>query len=1265
MATIKSSEALVLVSKQNGIVVIPTPTPLTRLNYFDGKFLRASDLKAEQDYLRQLVRQSNQAGGAGVAHGFDLTLGGGDRLLIGAGLAIDTDGRVLLLPQETAVSVQELIDKSQDLERLFGKSNVVHADGFELCETKSSSETPVNTAQPSNLYLIVISSAEALCGEEDVFGKLCEEACATSTDRPFVVEGLVVRALPLVLQTSLPSSKAVALTQTHLRSRVAAAYFEDERRRVASLISRFGLEQETWCHGADTAAASGVALGVLARAGSTTTFLDPWIARRERIDTPARRYWQWRMRMRPWDVFLAQILQFQCQLHDLFRKLPTPGGDFDPCGGARVAIDDAAATIVEIKQFYESTTRRFTALNVNLDEAMTFKGGLSRLSDLNNKLVAVGQSLAAVPGDRLLIRGGVVELPSAGYLPVVPGAGATINQQVRQMMGEGVDLRFCVVTPDYIAHALEEAQHMERISLLQGLEDSNSKPEVDILVPEGEILEQKQLSPGLGFEAHVTLATALLASRRRETMTSTFSTSVQVPVSFHGAARAEVLPSGGGAFYLSAAFEPTALNPAATVVESGASTGEGAVEREAAMGRDVVFLPELSRISFSAASGVKSRPSLGLWISLRSEANVFKLERGDTTNVNARAVAGADISSLSTSGSRSLLFDVELNGLFEVTEESTLTGSDRAMKGRFRNAQLSFQGRAFGTDEARRTITVDLQVTVTVTKGAQIEIVLEHETGLLTLASNWDRRPLEVGALVSFKDKEPRGTVGDDGVTLAESQVKENPDVLSDKNASHRRARAALEIIAAALNDAAFADSRGRLLFPPPPKPTDEILVRGTADWVLFHRRRNRTCAAAPAPPPTPRPSRRYALFHATLEDVGLLDVISKALRTPGAASDAVLQRFKFEQVDVVEFASGVATLSSSPTQIQQDWQLKSPGELLSYGAIASTESAAAEGEALAGSRLRRTQQVVSAISKPAQRMLLEVLPSVPAPLSVQGTDGAIVLITNQGVQTVCHTVFRAENTAALDLASGLIQSATSAEQMKAAIETAKLSHLGEVLIQEGTSDISDEQSLAGVVEAWKARGGGVASRAVIVCPQPTPQEEQLRKEQSAKIREKIGTVAGISEPGIRLTSAPLPTACPVFSIIAVQEPTVTRNALVVFAFTATAGRLPAQGSTQTKVKFINNVPQGEELKNAMRGLPPGTSIGRVRGVTLAGVAAPLEADAQQRLNAAVTALKEAGGIANPQANALVLSDADRNLLTSHGISIAGFDEVIYLEMPG
>ena len=55
------------------------------------------------------------------------------------------------------------------------------------------------------------------------------------------------------------------------------------------------------------------------------------------------------------------------------QKIPTPGGDSDPCTGARGAISEAAATIAELRQFYESVTERFTTMQVNLDEAVTFK----------------------------------------------------------------------------------------------------------------------------------------------------------------------------------------------------------------------------------------------------------------------------------------------------------------------------------------------------------------------------------------------------------------------------------------------------------------------------------------------------------------------------------------------------------------------------------------------------------------------------------------------------------------------------------------------------------------------------------------------------------------------------------------------------------------------------------------------------------------------------------------------------------------------------
>ena len=69
------------------------------------------------------------------------------------------------------------------------------------------------------------------------------------------------------------------------------------------------------------------------------------------------------------------------------------------------------------------------------------------------------------------------------------------------MMGEGVGsalLRGAALIN--IPHALEEAQHMERICLLQGLDDPNNKPRVDVLVPDGRIEAYEPEVEGTGYE---------------------------------------------------------------------------------------------------------------------------------------------------------------------------------------------------------------------------------------------------------------------------------------------------------------------------------------------------------------------------------------------------------------------------------------------------------------------------------------------------------------------------------------------------------------------------------------------------------------------------------------------------------------------------------------------------------------------------------------------------------------------------------------------
>lgn len=104
-----------------------------------------------------------------------------------------------------------------------------------------------------------------------------------------------------------------------------------------------------------------------------------------------------------------------------------------------------------------------------------------------------------------MINCGIVEVPSAGYLPVSISSTISVNEQVQRLFGEGVDLRFCVVRPDFVAHALEEAQHMQRICLLSGLDDPAKKPQVDVLVPDGEIEQVTAEITGSGYQADITI----------------------------------------------------------------------------------------------------------------------------------------------------------------------------------------------------------------------------------------------------------------------------------------------------------------------------------------------------------------------------------------------------------------------------------------------------------------------------------------------------------------------------------------------------------------------------------------------------------------------------------------------------------------------------------------------------------------------------------------------------------------------------------------
>jgi hypothetical protein len=165
--------------------------------------------------------------------------------------------------------------------------------------------------------------------------------------------------------------------------------------------------------------------------------------------------------MRPWDVFIAQILQFQDMLADYY---PTDDGG----GSEHTAKQQMRAALEDIQEL--------------LRKGKT-KRPLERIESM------LSQPRGVVRAARLprLTELGIDELPPAGFLPIQPGAGP-VDRQLTEIFPEHIDLRFCSCRPDYVAHAIEEAQHLDRIPLDQG------PAQVDMLVPDGQLDAAGQLT---------------------------------------------------------------------------------------------------------------------------------------------------------------------------------------------------------------------------------------------------------------------------------------------------------------------------------------------------------------------------------------------------------------------------------------------------------------------------------------------------------------------------------------------------------------------------------------------------------------------------------------------------------------------------------------------------------------------------------------------------------------------------------------------------
>ena len=417
--------------------------PIVSFHPSDGVFLRAEHLAQLSAHTRALGAAIGRATGTGVVYGF--------------GVSLDTDRDTLEVRPGLAVnSAGEPLQSSEPVSLPLAGDHlpVVTADGFYLLE--------------------VIPDAHRF-GSEASYGALCADPCSgkDSSVAPWTMEGIALR----LRADELPGLSGV--DPSRQRNWLASQFFERERaaadpwlvpglsaNRVPELDSR------DWTGPRGGALGRAVPLAALLRIGGDWV-LDVWIARRDLGEPPGTGTWRDRLAMRPWSVFVAQVLQF----HDQFAGAALP-----PMTVAKAAVVDERARLTET--FLKSAA----------------EGSLGRRKDVQAFTEAYQRAEPAylpLAAGRDLAQLGFDELPPAGYLPY-----AALGQQYEAALTKllpGVQLRFCRARADHIVTAVAAAQHLDRIPL----SGQYGRPQVDILVPSEPADLEPLLTPAYGWIAFV------------------------------------------------------------------------------------------------------------------------------------------------------------------------------------------------------------------------------------------------------------------------------------------------------------------------------------------------------------------------------------------------------------------------------------------------------------------------------------------------------------------------------------------------------------------------------------------------------------------------------------------------------------------------------------------------------------------------------------------------------------------------------------------
>ncbi|GAC13041.1 hypothetical protein [Aliiglaciecola lipolytica] len=1108
--------------------VIDSASSLTRLNYFDGKFLRAPDLQLEQSALLNQIRLSNQSAGGGIVNGFDCVLASGQKIAISAGLGYDWQGRALVLSQDIEIGINTLLTQAATTSISSELKSEVRSSDFKTCEIRAADSGSNNVLSKQELYLIVVNHLEAFCGEEDVYGKLCSEACISSTQRTHIVEGINIRAVPFALTEPLKDSTQVTMAQKHLRSRTVSAYFEQEKNTISSLISQQGLNAATWCLGAEALSGEGIAIGMLSKVGETVVFLDAWGVRRERIVPPPQQYWAARMGMRNWQIYLAQILQFQCHLRDCLGKFDPldPPLTSDPCADEKALIKTAAVDMQQLLSYYTDVSAKLTQIE-RLPQAS--KESQVNIATLDvealrasiDRLQAVGSSRVS---QQLLIDCGIVELPSAGYLPVVADSSISINQQVRQLMGRGVDLRFCAVRADYVHHALEEAQHMQRICLLSGLDNQANIQEVDILVPEGQLSQSEKPVKQPGFQAHLDSTDAMLGMMLH-LVADAFKDSLD-----KNSIRDEMVMRSAS---MGRNVNVSAVNVSAGKLDFGKDM-TGAARAENQNGNLGFYLATENSASTSV-EGQTIKTDINLWGQMQSNQDVFALSAGGRAQVSARFLMEASL--LYSGNDRDIALDtiVELNISGQlIIEKVTPREGTTKLFGRFVGDSIlqytTTQNGVPKTQVSSASLNDDIVLSRQLTEqGSAIEISIPSPSLFgnsdlvdMTYTQAWNAAGEceVVGQLTTLVEGKPQQR------NFLSGKFIPDDNALSPGNPFYNKSLVALKQIAGALNNQGFVETASHLLFPPPVSVPSELIVKGQYPWVLFHRRRSKVCEGATIPDVN-LASRKYQIYLLELTADVDLDKIFASLERGFESTVA-----NAKSIVEVEFSASSAAINSAHNSLQQAWRsaVGSNAQVV-IAAIASGGDVVNEGDALATSRVNSTNAVLDDVSDFKTELPIVVKQTLPTGMSAQGRDGVIVYFAQQQqdqVETDCHAVYQVL-TSDPDAIPRRISDAVAKYQpgsTNVTLDDVFNSDIARKLdvkpmFKSKTGDFTSEQQVSNVKKVWEEAGNYLITHAGAFHPQEDTTSAQVTLKQTESIVDVLGMLADKPEDNMATFAIP------------------------------------------------------------------------------------------------------------------------------------------------